>query len=226
MLVTGYSGIAGASGVYLLICLLYHFSYRIETVVAYAREMEVLLTLHQQDVEPDAPTRDTNGYELREAARAVLLDDVGHVYLMHVSRRGFHKLPGGGVDPGETVQEALHRELLEEMGYRAEVLVEVGQTEEFRDASRLHQKSYCFLARRTGEQQAPALEPGEIADGMVELRAANIDEAIDRLRHDTPSDTGGEFIRRRDLTLLEAAKPLIMQLIGPFQGELSHKPTA
>ena len=51
-----------------------------------------------------------------------------------------------------------------------------------------------------------ALEEGELADGMFEVRARNIDEAIDLLVGDSPDDIEGLFIQKRDLAFLRAAK--------------------
>lgn len=50
----------------------------------------------------------------RAAARAVILRD-GELLMVHTNR-GDYKFPGGGVEPGEDLETALRREVLEETG--------------------------------------------------------------------------------------------------------------
>jgi len=170
--------------------------------------MKTILTITEQDINPDAPAIDTSQFREREASRAVLVDEAGQIYLLNVSKHGYHKLPGGGIDEGESAEQALMRELMEEVGCKAEVLAELGSIVEFRDYDDggLRQTSYCYLARQIGQQQASALEEGELDEGMFEVKAQDIDAAIALLSNDTPDNLEGQFIQKRDLYILQAAQ--------------------
>lgn len=106
-------------------------------------------------------------YSLRLAARAVLLDGkTGKIALMNVSRKNYHKLPGGGLFPGEPVLAALRREIREETGcLSARIGRLVGVVVERRNRFRLVQISYCYLAEVSRKGQ-PKLEKGELAEGF------------------------------------------------------------
>jgi 8-oxo-dGTP diphosphatase len=173
--------------------------------------MNNLLVLKEQDILPDSPVIDTADFRKRGAARAVLLDNDNQVYLLNVSKHGYHKLPGGGIDEGEEIKQALERELMEEVGCKAEIIAELGTVLEYRnyEDGGLEQTSYCYLAKQTGEQVESALEEGELEEGMFEVKAKNIDEAINLLTNDKPDNLEGLFIQRRDIAFLKAAKGLL-----------------
>jgi 8-oxo-dGTP diphosphatase len=170
--------------------------------------MKLLLTITEQDILPDKPPVDAAIFSERQAVRAVLLDDSGQVYFLHVTKHGYHKLPGGGINDGEDRIQALKRELLEEVGCRAEIIAELGTVVEYRsyEAKGLKQTSYCYLARQTGVQVASALEQDELEQGMVAVKTTTIDDAISLLLNDAPDNLEGRFIQKRDVTFLKEAK--------------------
>ena len=172
--------------------------------------MKSILTIKAQDIVPESPAIDKSAFRKRRAARAVLLDSAGQVYLLNVSKHGYHKLPGGGIDESEDIQQALERELMEEVGCKAEIVAELGSVTEYRDYDDggLEQVSYCYLAKQIGEQFDSALEEGELAEGMFEVKAKSIDVAIDLLTQDEPDNLEGKFIKKRDLAILKVAKDL------------------
>lgn len=54
---------------------------------------------------------------MRQAVRAIIVRD-GYLLVIHRNKFGqeYFTLPGGGIDPGETAEQALYRELQEETG--------------------------------------------------------------------------------------------------------------
>lgn len=62
-------------------------------------------------------------YQVREAARAIVLDENNMIALLHVSRDGYYKLPGGGIEDSEDPVDALKRECREEIGCEIEVII-------------------------------------------------------------------------------------------------------
>lgn len=66
--------------------------------------------------------------DLRVAAYAIIVDDDRGMLLAHWidGRRAAWTLPGGGLEPGEDPEDAVRREVMEETGYRAEVVELLG----------------------------------------------------------------------------------------------------
>jgi 8-oxo-dGTP diphosphatase len=73
------------------------------------------------------------------------------------------QLPGGGIDPGEAVLPALHREVLEETGHRCGGLVRLGAYRRFTfmEEYGFHAEKLCTIyLGRVGTRVGPPTEPG------------------------------------------------------------------
>ncbi|OOE86823.1 NUDIX hydrolase [Salinivibrio sharmensis] len=107
----------------------------------------------------------------RNAARAIALDG-DEILLMYTARYDDYSLPGGGMDEGETPEQAMIRELEEETG--AQHIRDIrpfGCFEEYRPwyrdgADVMHMFSYCFYCQVDRELGTPTFEHYEIHNGM------------------------------------------------------------
>jgi 8-oxo-dGTP pyrophosphatase MutT (NUDIX family) len=164
--------------------------------------MTILRTINSENATEEEVVK----YRTREAARAVVFDSEGKIGLLHVSKVHYHKLPGGGIDEGENIEQALRRECREELGCEIEIGEEIGQIIEYRKIFGLKQTSFVYMAKLVGEKGQPNFMEDELAEGF-EIKWVGLDEALDLLRADKPLDKEGElYIVPRDITLLEAAK--------------------
>ncbi len=174
--------------------------------------MEILLTIKDKDI----AKKDTdfeidqlyNRPKLREAARVVIFDPEDRIALLFVSRLNYYKLPGGGIDKGETKMAALVRECLEETGCYIEAIKELGMVVEYKERIPQEQRSYCYIAKLQGDKGEPSFEQGEIDDGF-ELLWTGIDEAIELIKNTETNSYLGNFIIQRELAILNKAKELI-----------------
>jgi 8-oxo-dGTP diphosphatase len=68
-------------------------------------------------------------YTDRLSVYAIVLDSKGRVLAVEHKSRYF--LPGGGIEPGESPGQALHREILEELGWKVKIGSEIGRAGEY-----------------------------------------------------------------------------------------------
>ena len=167
--------------------------------------MDALPLLNPEGVsEAEAAT-----YKRRAAARAIVMDTDGNMALLHATTHHYYKLPGGGVEPGEVIEEALLRECKEEIGCDVEIVGEVASLTEYRKKLSLHQTSYCYMARLVGEKGTPSLEADEIEHGM-ETVWVPIHEARRLVKASALNVYEAAYMVARDVALIDAAEKMVL----------------
>jgi len=158
---------------------------------------------------------DEKTFITRTASRAVLVDKDYHVALVNAKNRGYYKLPGGGIDEGELITEALHREVVEEAGYKIDILRPLGYTHETRHKFEQFNVSYAFLARAT-EFIGSKLEEDEAEDGFELEWFDSIDDAIAAVEKVDTSKMvyQAQFFTARELAILRAARKVLKEQYG------------
>ena len=74
---------------------------------------------------------DNGNIILRNAVRAIITNN-NKILMVHLEKTNEYKFPGGGIEPNETINEALKREVLEEIGYNVIKIIEkIGIITEF-----------------------------------------------------------------------------------------------
>lgn len=149
---------------------------------------------------PEVKLQSFDTYKIRTAARDVLIYD-GKIALLNVSKKNYHKLPGGGIETGESNEQGFRRELLEETGSNCELMDEVGVTIEYRDQFNLLQISYIYLAKVVGTPGEVNFMGDEIDDGF-KLEWIPFNEIDDVMNKDKPTDYEDRFISLRDKEIL------------------------
>jgi len=161
-----------------------------------------------KEIRDDKFPKNQSDIKLRETVRVILFDNEGLVPTLFVSKENYHKLPGGGIEEGESKTQALAREVLEETGCAITVTGEVGKILEYRSGANFNWKcdykqiSYCYVGDVVSKVDNPNFDQGELKEGF-ELVWLPIKEAITTLENDKPKNYEGSFIQQRDLAFLK-----------------------
>ena len=149
----------------------------------------------------------------RQIVRAVVFDDDKNFYFVRANRDddfGVSTLietSGGGVEEGEDLQEAIHRELKEELGIESEIICKIGVVSDYYNLIHRHNINNYYLCRAVsfGDKH---LTPEEIKDFHLSTLKMTYDEAVVEYGKRRESRLG-RLVCNRELPVLEKAKEIL-----------------
>ena len=106
-----------------------------------------------------------NNPYVRYGARGIVQREDGKIAIFNKKNKNEYKLPGGGIENGETPQEAFKREVLEETGCEIKNIQELGVTKELKSHANFKQISYVFKSEVININEKLNLTKKEIKEG-------------------------------------------------------------
>lgn len=153
---------------------------------------------------------DFNNPRVRLGARGIIINSEGKIAILNKFNKNEYKLVGGGIDDGETPEEAFKRESLEETGCNIEIVKSLGIIEEHKSLDNFKQISYLFVAKVINNNHNLNLTEKEKDEGARLLwvdanEALNlITNCFDQLKESKYENLyHSKFIAMRDRYILE-----------------------
>ena len=162
---------------------------------------ELALTLEDTQWEKTEITHD------RHVARAIVVDEEGFFYFVRVVRDDI-ETAGGGVEAGETPEEAIHRELKEELGASVEVLCKVGTVNDYYNQIHRHNVNHYFLCLVTSFGKTE-MTPKELEEFELSTLKLTYEEAVEEYKK-CAAKPWGVLLANRELPVLEWAKKWLL----------------
>lgn len=143
---------------------------------------------------------------VRHAARAVCVNKEGKIALTHLfatdgfGKRNYYELPGGGKKENETLEEALVREMEEELGVTGHIITKLGVIRDYYNLIKQENYSHYYLFK-IEEETEKHLEEREsrLIDKIVYVTI------VEAIRYMTEQDDFGVsiLVKRRELPILQ-----------------------
>lgn len=168
---------------------------------------EININLRDEEWEFNGVTHD------RQIVRAIVFDNDGYFYFVRVDRDDDFgraiciETAGGGVEDGENLEIAIHRELEEELGASVEVVCKIGVVSDYYNLIKRHNINNYYLCRAISFGEKHMTED-EIHQFHLSTLKLTYDEAISEYekRRETPL---GRIICNRELPILKRAKEIL-----------------
>ncbi|TVP94262.1 MAG: NUDIX domain-containing protein [Acholeplasmatales bacterium] len=139
----------------------------------------------------------------RIGVRAVLKHADQFVIIYHQAW-DLYTLPGGGVEPGESLEGALHREMMEETGYLVRVIRKtLTLTEYYRDSVWEH---HIYLCETAGAHHPLNLTKEEIAAGHEVQYLSSAEVLALFTGHSSPKENAANIYHREFLGFIHSVE--------------------
>lgn len=146
----------------------------------------------------------------RVVVRAMVVDGAGYFYFVQARRNDEFgdatvlETPGGGVEPGEGLTQALERELREELGARVDILGELGVVSDYYNLIHRHNINHYYLCAMSSLGQRH-LTPEEREQFHLSTRKLSYEQAVAEYRRCAGTRLG-RLIADREVPILHRAK--------------------
>jgi 8-oxo-dGTP pyrophosphatase MutT (NUDIX family) len=126
---------------------------------------------------------------------------------VYLNKENLYSFPGGGVDLGESPEQGMKREMLEETGYEVEIIDEIGMTVEYLYEFNVLQMTYAYLVQPITNTNTNkiALTESEIEAGL-EIQWLEIDQILARVKKNKITHAGDVIMQKRALILIDEIK--------------------
>lgn len=146
--------------------------------------------------------------EIKNSARAVIYDEENLFALIDVRNGEYFKIPGGGIEEGETETQAAVREAKEETGCDIKIIKKIGENKIVNQSQNIIYHSVCFLAKKVKQSREPTFDDWEKMNNMKVIWV-NIKQAISLFNKAKPIDDISNKINQRDLSFTLKAKEIL-----------------
>ena len=137
----------------------------------------------------------------RITARAIVKNKDGLYAVMYADKFKLHSLPGGGVEDGEDVLTALHREVYEETGCVCDEIQELGIVSENRASLDYTQINHYFVVTTNHASSENHLTESELANRTV-VKWVVFDETVRLINEQEFDRVQAKYLKARDVVAL------------------------